>query len=69
MATSLTDQESKSVTYLTFLQSAACGAAVNGVGSECALPGASRVYAFDATVVPQGSIAYLTLWPDGENQK
>ena len=41
---------------------------VNVVGSACAPPGNAAAYIFNATVVPPGSMPYLTLWPDGEHQ-
>jgi YVTN family beta-propeller protein len=41
---------------------------VNVVGSVCAPPSNAAAYVFNATVVPPGSMPYLTLWPDGENQ-
>ena len=41
---------------------------VNVVGSVCAPPGSAQAYVFNATVVPSGSLGYLTLWPDGEHQ-
>ena len=31
-------------------------------------PATSAGYVFNATVVPSGSLSYLTLWPDGENR-
>jgi uncharacterized repeat protein (TIGR03803 family) len=34
----------------------------------CASPSAARAYVLNATVVPSGSVAYLTLWPAGEPQ-
>ncbi len=37
-------------------------------GSACAPPSNATAYIFNATVVPPGSMPYLTLWPDGENQ-
>jgi len=37
-------------------------------GSPCAVPSQSQAYVFNATVVPVGSLGYLTLWPDGSNQ-
>ncbi len=40
---------------------------VNIINSPCAPPNA-QAYVFNATVVPSGSLGYLTLWPDGENQ-
>jgi uncharacterized repeat protein (TIGR03803 family) len=39
---------------------------VNVVGSACAPPSNAAAYVFNATVVPPGSMPYLTLWPDGE---
>ncbi len=41
---------------------------VDVLGSACGVPSQSLAYAFNATVVPVGSLQYLTLWPDGENQ-
>ncbi len=41
---------------------------VNVVGSPCTPPTAAQAYVFNATVVPSGSLGYLSLWPDGENQ-
>ncbi len=41
---------------------------VNVVGSVCAPPSTAQAYIFNATVVPPGSMPYLTLWPDGEQQ-
>jgi YVTN family beta-propeller protein len=41
---------------------------VNVVGSACTPPSTAQAYVFNATVVPQGSLGYLTLWPDGEGQ-
>ena len=34
--------------------------------SICAPAAASQAYAFNATVVPQGALGYLTLWPNNE---
>ena len=31
-------------------------------------PAAPRAYVFNATVAPPGSLRYLTLWPDGQQQ-
>jgi len=39
---------------------------VNVVSSPCALPSAAKAYVLNATVVPTGSLGYLTLWPNGE---
>jgi len=41
---------------------------VNVVGSVCAPPSSALAYIFNATVVPSGSLGYLTLWPDGSGQ-
>jgi hypothetical protein len=41
---------------------------VNVVGSPCAPPSNAAASVFNATVVPPGSMPYLTLWPDGEQQ-
>jgi hypothetical protein len=32
------------------------------------VPTAAQADVFNATVVPQGSLGYLTLWPDGGSQ-
>lgn len=36
--------------------------------SPCGPPVTAEGYVFNATVVPTGSLGYLTLWPDTENQ-
>ncbi len=41
---------------------------VNVAGSVCGTPATAQAYVFNATVVPTGSLGYLTLWPDGGNQ-
>ncbi len=41
---------------------------VNIVGSPCAPPSNATAYVFNATVVPRGSLGYLSLWPDSEPQ-
>ena len=41
---------------------------VNVIGSTCAPPSNAAAYIFNATVVPPGSMPFLSLWPDGENQ-
>ena len=41
---------------------------VNIVGSPCAPPSNTNAYVFNATVVPDGPLGYLTLWPDGEQR-
>ncbi len=37
-------------------------------GSDCNVPGTAQAYVLNATALPQGSLGYLTLWPDGEPQ-
>ncbi|HTV65777.1 MAG TPA: YncE family protein [Bryocella sp.] len=37
-------------------------------GSACSVPASAQSYVFNATVVPPGSLLYLTLWPDGTMQ-
>jgi hypothetical protein len=41
---------------------------VNVGASACAPPSTAAAYVFNATVVPPGSMPYLTLWPHGEGQ-
>jgi len=41
---------------------------VDVLGSSCGVPSQSQAYVFNATVVPAGSLGYLTLWPVGEMQ-
>jgi uncharacterized repeat protein (TIGR03803 family) len=41
---------------------------VDPVNSPCAVPSTAQADVFNATVVPQGSLGYLTLWPDGGSQ-
>jgi hypothetical protein len=41
---------------------------VNVVSSPCEVPSAAQGYVLNATVVPTGSLDYLTLWPDGQTQ-
>ncbi len=35
------------------------------MGAECPTRAAAQAFVLNATVVPQGSLGYLTLWPDG----
>ena len=42
--------------------------AVDVVDSSCGIPSAAQAYVFNATVVPQVRVGYLTLWPHGESQ-
>ncbi len=41
---------------------------LNVLASGCAVPTSAQAYVFNATVVPSGSLSYLTLWPDGQGQ-
>jgi hypothetical protein len=41
---------------------------VDVVHSACGPPATAEGYVFNATVVPTGSLGYLTLWPDTENK-
>jgi hypothetical protein len=36
--------------------------------SACAVPATAQAYSLNATVVPQGPLSYLTLWPSGITQ-
>ena len=36
--------------------------------SPCGPPSTSEGYVFNATVIPQGPLYYLTLWPDSQDQ-
>ena len=36
--------------------------------SACQLPAEAKAYSLNATVVPRGALAYLTLWPAGQAQ-
>jgi hypothetical protein len=38
---------------------------VNVIGSGCGGTSAAQAYVFNATVVPEGPLGYLTLWPQG----
>ena len=42
--------------------------AVDVKGGPCALPPTAQAYVFNATVLPEGPLWYLTLWPDGGPQ-
>jgi hypothetical protein len=37
-------------------------------GNDCDVPTGAKAYAVNATVVPTGSLGFLTLWPDGTPQ-
>lgn len=41
---------------------------VNVAGSSCSVPASAQAYVFNATVVVQAPLLYLTLWPDLQNQ-
>ncbi len=41
---------------------------VDVVHSLCAPPATAQAYVLNATVVPQGGLGYLTLWPDGTDR-
>ena len=41
---------------------------VDVLGSPCGVSSNAQAYVFNATVVPQGPLGYLTLWPDGQKQ-
>ncbi len=41
---------------------------VEMVVNPCGLPSTAQTVAVNATVVPQGSLGYLTLWPNGQTQ-
>jgi hypothetical protein len=41
---------------------------VNVTASGCGAPGSALAYVFNATVVPPGSLGFLTLWPEGAAQ-
>ena len=36
--------------------------------SNCAVPSTSAAYSLNVTVIPRGSLGYLTIWPTGEEQ-
>ena len=39
---------------------------VSVAASACNVPATAKAYALNATVLPVGSLTYLTLWPDGQ---
>ena len=41
---------------------------VNVLNSPCGVSQTARAYVLNATVVPQGALGYLTLWPDGQSR-
>jgi len=36
-----------------------------GTGNNCSIPTSAQAYVVNTTVVPSGSLGFLTLWPDG----
>jgi alpha-tubulin suppressor-like RCC1 family protein len=36
--------------------------------SACSIPSTAQAYSFNITVVPHGSLSYLTVWPTGQTQ-
>jgi hypothetical protein len=41
--------------------------AVNVAASSCGVSSSAQGYTFNATALPQASLGYLTLWPDGQS--
>jgi hypothetical protein len=41
---------------------------VNVTGSSCGVPAAAKAFVFNATVVPPGSLGFITMWPQGQTQ-
>jgi DNA-binding beta-propeller fold protein YncE len=41
---------------------------VDVMDSPCSVPSTAQAYVFNTSVVPQGALGYLTLWPDGATQ-
>ncbi len=39
---------------------------IDVLGSGCSIPATAQAYIFNSTVVPEGPLGYLTLWPDGQ---
>ena len=42
---------------------------IDVLNSVCMPPSSAQAYVFNATVVPQGSLGYLALWPDGHHSR
>jgi hypothetical protein len=42
--------------------------AVNVSGSSCGIPASAQAYVLNATVIPQTTLGYLTMWPNGTSQ-
>jgi hypothetical protein len=41
---------------------------VNVEGSSCSVPSSAQAFVLNATVIPEGSLGFLTLWPAGISQ-
>ncbi len=41
---------------------------VGVVGSLCGIPNVAQAFTFNATVVPNGALGYLSLWPEGQTR-
>jgi hypothetical protein len=41
---------------------------VNVTASPCGLPPTAKAFVFNATVVPPGSLGFITMWPQGQSQ-
>jgi hypothetical protein len=41
---------------------------VSVTGAPCAIPVGAKAFVLNSTVIPQNTLGYLTLWPDGANQ-
>ena len=41
---------------------------VNITANGCGVPAAARAYVFNTTVIPSGTLGYVTLWPQGMTQ-
>jgi hypothetical protein len=41
---------------------------VNVTASPCGLPPTAQAFVFNATVVPPGSLGFITMWPQGQTQ-
>lgn len=42
--------------------------AVNVSGSRCGIPASAQGYVLNATVIPQSTLGYITMWPNGTAQ-
>jgi hypothetical protein len=41
---------------------------VNVTGSSCGVPATAQAFLLNATVVPQGSLGFIAMWPQGQTQ-